>query len=218
MTARRLALPSLLVSLGAIAPAAAQPSASPAARTARATPAPAPLTVGARVGGYGFRRDDGDRRAAWDDCRMNGLGVFARRDLGRLNLEAGADLYFTESFPMAPTAQANQEDRLSGLVTIAAGARIFQAGRFSGMAQLGTGVERTRFHMTMASGLEADATKTLPMGFVGVTTEVRLGARTAAGASLRAHVMGKFTANDACQLEVHSDAAAQGQFYLAYQL
>ncbi|MCE9573047.1 MAG: hypothetical protein K8W52_07815 [Deltaproteobacteria bacterium] len=36
-----------------------------------------------------MRRDDGGRRAAWDDCRMNGLGAFARRELG-LDLEAGA--------------------------------------------------------------------------------------------------------------------------------
>ena len=48
----------------------------------RATGSLAGVSVGARIGGYGFRRDEGDRRSAWDECRMNGLGVFATKALG----------------------------------------------------------------------------------------------------------------------------------------
>ena len=64
-------------------------------------------TVGACVGGYGFRTPQGatDVRDGWNDCRMNGIGVFARKDVGFVNVEGGADIYFSESFPMqAPTA------------------------------------------------------------------------------------------------------------------
>jgi hypothetical protein len=52
-----------------------------------------PYSFGARVGGYGFRREEGDRRNAWDECRMNGLGVFGARQLaGPLFVAAGLDL------------------------------------------------------------------------------------------------------------------------------
>ena len=75
-------------------PATADPGTDAPVPAATAA-APAPLVVGARVGGYGFRRPgavDEHGHVAWDDCRMNGLGVFVRRPLGRLFAEAGADL------------------------------------------------------------------------------------------------------------------------------
>lgn len=185
---------------------------------ASASTAP-PITVGARVGGYGFRDPQaGDRRDAWDDCRMNGLGVFARKDLGRVNVEAGTDIYFSESFPMKPSAQDAGEDRLSGLVTVAAGARLVDTKYVRALAQIGTGVELTRFSMAMPNGTTAEDSRALPLGFVGVAGEVVLGARTAIGASMRTYIMGKFEADRDCQLEVKPEAAAQGQFYLTYRL
>ena len=58
-------------------------------------------SFGARVGGYGFRRDEGDKRSAWDECRMNGMGVFGTRTVrGALFVEGGLDLYFSETFPL----------------------------------------------------------------------------------------------------------------------
>ncbi|HTJ42326.1 MAG TPA: hypothetical protein VL463_09550 [Kofleriaceae bacterium] len=176
-------------------------------------------TIGARVGGYGFRNPQAtESRNAWDDCRMNGLGVFARKDVGFVNVEAGADIYFSESFPMAPNSDDAAEDRLSGIVTVAAGAKLVDTSRFRAMAQLGTGVELTHFKMTMPTGLEAEDSRALPVGFVGVTAEIKLGDKTAVGGALRTFVMGKFDANAACQLEVEPEAAAQGQFYLSYRL
>ncbi len=177
------------------------------------------VTVGSRVGGYGFRNQEaGDRRDAWNDCRMNGLGVFAQKDVGHVNVEAGADIYFSESFPMKPSGDDAGEDRLSGLFTVAAGARILDTGRFRALAQLGTGVELTHFKMAMPDGDVGEASRALPMGFVGITGEIAIGARTAIGASLRTYVMGKFEANAACELTVHPEAAAQGQFFLSYRL
>ena len=187
-----------------------------AATTAAADPVD---TIGARVGGYGFRNPHpGDRRDAWDDCRMNGLGVFARKDLGVANVEAGADLYFSEAFPMQPNAAAANEDRLSGLVTVAAGARLLDTRHVRALAQLGTGVELTHVTMSMPNGVEAEDSRALPLAFVGISAEIKVGDHTALGGALRTFVMGKFDANPACQLEVTPEAAAQGQFYLSYSL
>jgi hypothetical protein len=185
-----------------------------------ATAAAEPIdTVGARIGGYGFHNQQaGDRADAWNDCRMNGFGVFARKDLGVLNVEGGADIYSSESFPMKPAPGDASEDRLSGLVTVAAGARILDTGRFRALAQLGAGVELTHVQMSMTNGTTGEDSRALPLGFVGVSAELRLGDRTSIGAAMRTFVMGKFEANPACQLEVVPSAAAQGQFYLAYRI
>jgi hypothetical protein len=177
-----------------------------------ATAAADPIdTIGARVGGYGFHDPQAaSSRDAWNDCRMNGLGVFARKDAGVVTVEAGADLYTSQP--------GTAEDRLSGILTVAAGARLFDAHHVRALAQLGTGVELTRFSMAMPNGAVAEDSRALPLGFVGISAEVALGAHTALGGVLRTFVMGRFDANAACQLEVEPDAAAQGQLYLAYRL
>ena len=127
-------------------------------------------------------------------------------------------IYFSESFPMQPKTDDDNEDRLSGLVTVAAGARILDTAHVRALAQIGTGVELTHVHMAMDNGTTADDSRALPLGFVGVAAELKVGDHTALGAALRTFVMGKFEANDACQLEVVPEFAAQGQFYLTYRL
>lgn len=234
--------------LGVLAtPAAADASGSPDGQGGPGVslpaegPARSPLTVGARVGGYGFRNPgtvDDHGHVAWDACRMNGLGVFARRPVGRLFAEAGADLYFAESFPMAPAPGDEAIDRVSGLLTVAIGANVVRTRRVSIHAQLGAGLELTRVAMTMATGEVHKDRRALPVGFVGVGGELHLGARTSLGASLRTHVMGYFehagwggggggghdhgTAALAepagSSLEVTPELAAQGQFYVSYRL
>lgn len=191
-----------------------------------------PLTVGARVGGYGFRNpasvgDNG--HVAWDECRMNGLGVFARRGVGRFFAEGGADVYFSEAFPLPAAEQmaGEQQDRLSGLVTVAAGANLVRTKYFTGYAQLGAGVELTQFRFSHGDDVMTDE-RVLPLGFVGIGGEIRLGDRTSLGASLRAHVMGNFDAAyeadrdvwdpESNHLDVSPEAAAQGQFYIAYAM
>ncbi len=188
---------------------------------AGATAAADPIdTVGARVGGYGFRtpQGTGDVRDGWNDCRMNGVGVFARKDVSFVNVEAGADIYFSESFPMQAQPSDQNEDRLSGLVTVAAGAHLLDTKYVRALAQVGTGVELTHVHMAMDNGTQADDSRALPLGFVGFAAELKVGDHTALGAALRTYVMGKFEANAACQLQVVPEAAAQGQFYLTYRL
>ena len=62
------------------------------------TEAPEPsVAFGARIGGYGFRRDGATAfTGKWDECRMNGVGVFAQKTVrGPLFAEAGLDTYFS---------------------------------------------------------------------------------------------------------------------------
>lgn len=184
---------------------------------------------GARVGGYGFRREEGDRRNAWDECRMNGLGVFGERTLrGPAFVEAGLDLYFSESFPMANPETDLPIDRMSGLVTAAIGLRADGPWRTSGYAQLGAGLELTKVSVPYGDDRIQDA-MALPAGFLGFGGDIQVGKRTYLGANLRAHVMGNFD-YDPDDLETQPgwtsppsaaevfapspDVAAQGQFYV----
>lgn len=226
--------PLLLAAPPALAPALADdrppgPEPAPSVAATAATPA---FAFGARVGGYGFRREDGDRRNAWDECRMNGLGVFGERAIGPLFVEAGLDLYFSESFPQAPVETDLPIDRMSGLVTAAIGLRADGPWRTSGYAQLGVGLELTRVSVPYGDDTITDQ-QALPAGFLGLGGDVRVGAGTYLGANLRAHVMGNFE-YDPEDLEMQPgwtsppaagevfaaspDAAAQVQFYVRREL
>jgi hypothetical protein len=199
-----------------------------------AAPASAdPYAFGARVGGYGFRRDTGDRRNSWDECRMNGMGVFGERKLGaHAFVESGLDLYFSESFPMAPDPQDLPIDRTSGLVTAAIGLRAPGPWRTEGYAQLGAGLELTRVSVPYGDASLTDQ-MALPEGFLGFGGDIKVGEHTYLGANLRAHVMGNFSYDPAklamqpgwtsppAAAEVFDPSpqvAAQGQFYVRRDL
>lgn len=198
-----------------------------------AAPAVSAYAFGARVGGLGFRRDEGDRRNAWDECRMNGIGVFGERALGGpAFVEAGLDLYFSESFPLPDTEADLPIDRMSGLVTAAIGLRAEGPWRISGYAQLGVGVELTQVSVPYGEDRITDQ-MALPAGFLGAGGDIKIGDRTYLGANFRAHVMGNF-AYDPEDLEMQPgwtsppaagevfdpspDVAAQGQFYVRRDL
>jgi hypothetical protein len=208
------------------APAAAEPL------EVRQPASPSVYSFGARVGGYGFRRDEGDARSAWDECRMNGMGVFGTRTVrGPVFVEGGLDLYFSETFPL-PSDDDLPIDRMSALVTAAIGLRAEGAWRTSGYAQLGVGLELTQVSVPYGEDTISDQLA-LPAGFLGVGGELRVGARTSLGANLRAHVMGNFD-YDPEDLEMQPgwttppaaadvfdpapDAAAQAQFYVRRDL
>jgi hypothetical protein len=229
MRLHRIAL-SLSLLATAAAPAAADPEGTP---TVAAKVAPSPYGFGARVGGYGFRRDADDARSNWDECRMNGLGVFGQRTLGAYAfVEAGLDLYFSESFPMQPNHGDLPIDRFSGLVSAAIGMRADGPWRTSGYAQLGAGVELT--HVSVPYGDDSISDQmALPEGFLGIGGDLRVGDRTYLGANLRAHLMGNF-AYDRDELAMQPgwtsppaaaevfdpspDLAAQAQFYVRRDL
>jgi hypothetical protein len=207
------------------AAAAEPPESSPAAAAPDAM-----YSFGVRVGGYGFRRDNATSNDSWNECRMNGLGVFAQRALrGPLFAEAGLDTYFS-------TGQSQPTDlpldRQSALVSVAAGVQTHFASWLRGYAQLGTGVELTRLSVPYGGSTIHDD-KVLPEGFVGFGADLRLARGTYVGASLRTLVMGNFN-YDPQRLQMNnqwvappssSDVfaaspgfAAQGQFYLRRDL
>src|SRR5687768_16688385 len=110
-----------------------------------ATPVAADTDVGFRVGGYGFKREGDTSAESWTECRMNGVGVFASRDIrGPAFVEAGLDASTSQSFPTPAPETDLPIDRMSGLVSVAAGARTQIGSRLRGYVQLGAGVEMTR--------------------------------------------------------------------------
>lgn len=230
MSARTWILSSLAV-LAAPAAAAAEevhaPGAPPAAPGIGA--AASKYSFGGRVGGYGFRRDAGDTRSDWDECRMNGLGVFGERRFGgHLFVEGGLDFYFSESFPQERNPEDLPIDRMSGLFTAAVGLRASGPWRTTGFAQVGAGLELTQVTIPYDGGSISDQLA-LPAAFIGIGGDIRIARGTYIGANLRAYAMGNFD-YDPAQLEMEPgwvsppsadevfapspDAAAQGQFYL----
>jgi hypothetical protein len=219
-----------LTSIAALAALAAPAAADEAVRVdARA---PATYSFGARVGGYGFRQVEGDARSGWNDCRMNGIGIFAQRSLARAFFVEGAtDVYFAESFPQAHDPSEDGMDRLSGLLSVAAGARMMPTDRITGYVQLGGGLELTRVVMHHDGG-ESRRNDVMPMGFIGFGGSIRVGDKVRLGANLRVNMMAHYPhahvehTHDEPEMEPagpmpldpEPEAAAQGQFFLSYDL
>jgi len=166
-------------------------------------------TFGARVGGYGFRQVTTDGGSGWTDCRMNGLGVFGERTLGEhLFVEAGLDLYFSADEPAM--------DRTSGLLTVAAGARMFPHALVSPYLQLGAGLELSRVRLLQR---QLEDSFVLPVAFLGVGGDLKLGDHLRLGLNLRSLVMQNFATSDqAGSLRHATDLAAQIQLYAKYAI
>jgi hypothetical protein len=194
-----------------------------------------PMSVGFRVGGYGFRRENssslGGENSAWDQCRMNGLGLFGTHTLtGPLFVEAALDTYFS-------TGQAQASDlpidRQSALVSISGGVRTQVTSWLAGYAQLGIGMELTRVAVQYGDAGSIRDNKVLPDGFFGIGGDLRIARGTYVGANLRTLVMGNFD-YDPARLQMQnpwvaaprsSDVfsaspalAAQGQFFIRHDL
>lgn len=228
---RSLVAASLFVTaLAALAgPATAQPD------QPTATPAPTPRwDVGARIGGWGYRRE-GDPRAGagWQAGRMNGVGVFGSRVLTRrLYLEAGLDLYASDNTVLGSPSTDVPADRVSGLTSVAIGARMPLTRWLRGFVQLGAGVEVTRVSVPYGDQRIRDS-RVFPDGFIGAGADLRIARGTYLGASFRMLVMGTFN-YDKNRLDMSAgwvttptpdevfDAtaglAAQGQFFLRHEL
>lgn len=191
--------------------------------------------MGARVGGYGFRRDSpqgpGQGTQDWNECRMNGIGVFGQRVLrGPLFVEAGLDTYSSVGQGAANDLPI---DRQNALVSIAAGARTAFTPWLRGYIQLGAGVELARLSVPYGDGTTIHDNKAMPDGFVGIGADVRVAHGTFLGATMRTLVMGNFNydparlqmanawvapppANDV--FSASPTLAAQAQFYLRREL
>ncbi len=202
-----------------------------------ATPAgaePTTTDVGFRVGGYGFHREGDQSADSWTECRMNGVGVFASRDVrGPAFVEAGLDAYVSQAFPTPSPETDLPIDRMSGLVSVAAGARTQIGSRLRGYVQLGAGVEMTKVSVAYGDeGKTVRDSKVMPEGFFGVGLDLRVAKGTYVGASFRTLVMGNFD-YDPARIEMESawvapqpdvvfdaspDLANQGQFYIRRNL
>ncbi len=219
-------LPTLLI---LALPAAAH--ADPLSLTSQ-TDAPT-IDIGVRIGGYGFRRDaDPQFTGKWDECRMNGVGIFGQRGLrGPLFVEAGIDAYFSSN--NEPNAMDLPVSRSSVLLSTAIGVRTELNRWLVGYVQLGVGAELTSVSVPYADGT-LKANKMLPEGFIGVGGDIKIGNSTRFGASIRTLVMGNFN-YDAQRLNPSSDQwsasptaaqvfaaeptlAAQAQFYVRRDL
>jgi hypothetical protein len=148
------------------------------------------IAVGARIGGYGFRREsDPTFTGNWNECRMNGVGIFANRGLrGPVFVEAGLDTYFSST---ARDPMDLQIDRQSALLSTAIGIREHVTPWLEGYIQLGFGAELTK--LSVPYGQDAiRADKIMPEGFLGAGGEIRVADKTRIGASIRTLVMGNF--------------------------
>ncbi len=181
---------------------------------------------GARVGGYGFRQTDGSSEK-WDDCRMNGLGLFATLDMSQTFFTSlGVDLYHA-----APSAQEEGMDRESTHLLAGVGARMFPEFVLTPFVELGGGAEWTRIDLgpQRTEGV-------FPVGFIGlgaelnVTRELKLGAQLRmlattqpdVAASSTAQALGTsqsaLTTDGGGEVATRAAMAAQGQFFLRYAL
>lgn len=191
--------------------------------------------IGVRVGGYGFRRE-GDPRpgTGWNQCRMNGVGVFGDHTLkGGLYVEGGLDAYSSSTLLSGDQSMDLPIDRMSGLLSAAVGMRTQLTPWLRGYVQLGAGLELTRVSVPYGDGDTIRDDKALPEGFFGLGADIRVAKGTYIGATFRTLVMGNFN-YDAERLSMSNewvsppsahdvfaaspDLAAQGQFYLRRDL
>lgn len=178
------------------------------------------LSFGGRVGGYGFRdaAPDTEGPRGWNDCRMNGIGLFAQKGLGRhFFAEAGLDAYFAEEFPTGGhdhVGGGSGMDRMSTLATVVGGVRLLPDAWLAPYLQVGAGVEFTRVAMPEYDMRESHV---LPLGFIGLGADLRLWRGVRAGMNLRVHLMGHFE-HDGAIMSAEPELASQAQFYAKVDL
>src|SRR5262245_42518876 len=155
----------------------------------RASADESPWGFGARVGGYGFREAAPEGGITWDDCRMNGEGIFAEhRVTPHLFLEGGLDQYFADD--------PRSMDRISTIATVAGGLRMFPGSWVSLHVQVGAGVELTRIRMD--DHRRSDA---LPVGFLGLGADARLLSHLRLGLNVRLYGMGHYDHDETAVLD-----------------
>lgn len=218
-----------LLTAALAAPAAAEPDQPTAASAPTAR-----WDVGARVGGWGYRREgDPQPVEGWRAGRMNGVGVFGSRAVSRrLFVEAGLDVYATDTTVLASPSTDVPADRTSGLISSAVGVRMPVTSWLRSFVQLGGGVELTRVSVPYGMTRVRDS-RVFPAGFFGVGLDLKIARATYLGASFRMMVMGTFnydrqrldtsagwvttpTADEV--FDATPGVAAQGQFFLRHEL
>ncbi|MCA9641806.1 MAG: outer membrane beta-barrel protein [Polyangiaceae bacterium] len=226
---------------GVLVATAGAVSAEPAAETAKAPGAQDQATsdeshpngflrpgFGARVGGYGFRHADGE--GVWDNCRMNGVGVFGTLDLNRHVFgEVGLDFYSA-----APETNEQGLDRVSTHGTLGVGFRMLPDFIVSPYAELGGGVELTRIEALQDGEAVMSHSAVYPVGYIGFGLEINATDNLKLGGAFRMLATtlpvygesqgdGSWKWNDTTvsgggRIETQSDFAAQAQLFVRYAL
>ncbi|MFB6351631.1 MAG: hypothetical protein ABEK29_07580 [Bradymonadaceae bacterium] len=158
------------------------------------------LGLGVRLGGHGFRHVR-DERISWEDCRMNGAGLFATLDFtNQFFGELSMDYYHATG-----STVASGMDRVSVYVLGAAGARLLPDFIVSPYLQVGIGPEWTRIEV--GDHLEATVLASLKLG-----------------AHVRSYLMGLPGHLDGTEghvagggLRVHYETAGQAQFFARWE-
>ena len=181
----------------------------------------ADVSVGARLGGYGFRDAASARegQTQWRACRMNGIGVFGEYAFSdTLYAEVGLDAYFVDNWLATDDADANEWaiDRTSMLITGAVGARAWSGKRISPNVHVGLGGEFTK--VTVGDIVTSSERYTKPVAFIGIGGDLNLG-KVLLGMSLRIHSMALFAPDRRNGgVSDEADFAAQMQFWAKYRL
>lgn len=195
------------------------------------------LGFGARVGGYGFREATAEGETTWEDCRMNGVGVFTTLDVTPSFFgEVSLDLYHAHA-----EVVNDGMDRLSMHALGSLGVRMFPDFYVTPYVQLGGGVEWTTVDMVDD---ELSTRGWYPVGFMGIGAEVNVTDHLKLGANIRAFIMKHPehdhaedpTSADSAHVHAHThtslgggdssstgvpmsfEAAGQAQFFLRYAL
>lgn len=222
-----------LVAATGVASAQSAPQEAPAAKDTAAESEAYPggflrPGFGARVGGYGFRHADGE--GVWDNCRMNGVGVFGTLDLDKHVFgEVGLDFYSA-----APETNEQGLDRVSTHGTVGVGFRMLPDFIVSPYAELGGGVEWTRIEALQDGETLLADEGAYPVGYIGFGLEFNATDNLKLGGAFRmlATVLPKYgeaqgdgswkwndtTVSGEGRIETESDFAAQAQFFLRYAL
>lgn len=160
--------------------------------------------IGARVGGYGFREVKEDA-LSWQDCRMDGAGLFGTLDLGRHFFgELSADLYHATAGPVSEGM-----DRSSFHTLAAIGVRILPGYLVTPYIQAGGGSEFTRIDIE-----DTSEKMVLPEGFMGVGGELHWkslhfgSTLRVASMGLPVHTHGERASQDEVHQHLESDATA----------
>lgn len=213
-----IAVAAFALLIVAARPASAQAESSDGASTAQSSESSESwpkFGLGVRFGGHGFRHVD-NARSSWDDCRMNGSGLFATYDFTKsFFAEVSVDYYHATGETVA-----DGMDRLSLYVLGAVGARILPEFIVSPYIQAGLGPEWTRIEV--GDHLE---TTMLAAPFLGLGAEINLGSLKL-GAHVRNYAMGlpehvgtggKDGHTGESRVQIHYKTAGQAQFFARWE-
>lgn len=172
-------------------------------------------SVGARVGGYGFRQLNPETNLInWENCRMNGVGIFGDFDFARTKLysELSLDMYHAIGEPLSQGI-----DRLSFHTQGLIGYRVPLTSWLIPNIHLGGGAELTR--VEIHGKLDR---RVVPVGFAGVGGEIAI-QNMRFGMAIRSNVMqlpeyGWSQNTQRAQMEYRTEIAGQALFSIRYVL